>query len=653
MTARASARVDARASIAIAAVLTLSACGGGGHLARLIEGSGVVERSLARTPDAWQAVKTGEEFDSGDGVRTGAGASAVLELAGGARLRLGPDTTMRLDTGQKKHSDVRIGVETGEAEVEGSDREVAIETSFGVARLEGGARVRLAPQGTSLRVDVLLGKARLDDGVGVGGAILERGEGVVVAMGGAVREHVTVEKAAPRPPRARDAGAPTPARDAGTPAAPPPPVATVTARLTGAPATQRPSDSAPWSPLPTSAKELPVGTWVRVAKKSQLRLERGGEIATVSGPAEVRIGEPSQPLIEAREGEVALAPTRGEVRIAVPGGVIVARMLGGEALTEVTIRPHGATSVRVVRGTAAVTGKSDEALSPGDHATVSEDGAIAAGTAAPLRADLAITIGESPTIHDPRPPTAVRLPFAASCPGTGVIEVPGIAPARGVGTAVIALPVGKHHYKLRCLGFGAVGGNSQSGTITVTRDAGIAALPRGAPHNTVDADGRTYSVLYQNRLPVLTLRWPGAPAAPSYTLRVLDGPRPIVRKVTSATTEFNSGEIGEGSYRFTWEVDGGKKSPETRLRVDFDNAAPTAYVREPADRAAWGGATVHVSGAAIIGSSMSVAGHAVPLDDHQRFAADVPRPDAGEALAVRISHPEHGVHYYLRRTANP
>ena len=127
--------------------------------------------------------------------------------------------------------------------------------------------------------------------------------------------------------------------------------------------------------------------------------------------------------------------------------------------------------------------------------------------------------------------------------------------------------------------------------------------------------------------------------------------KPRATRLKAADLTLQSGEVGEGKYRWWIEAEGGPRSPETKLAVDFDNAAPAAYIRLPADRASWEGGTVHLAGAAIVGATASVGGTPLTFDDHQRFESDLPRPSGETGIAVRISHPEHGVHYYLRRPA--
>jgi MlaD protein len=54
-------------------------------------------------------------------------------------------------------------------------------------------------------------------------------------------------------------------------------------------------------------------------------------------------------------------------------------------------------------------------------------------------------------------------------------------------------------------------------------------------------------------------------------------------------------------------------------------------------------------GAVLPGWSAAIEGIAVPIDQQRQFTAKVGAP-SGRALAIRFSHPRHGVHYYLRRS---
>lgn len=58
------------------------------------------------------------------------------------------------------------------------------------------------------------------------------------------------------------------------------------------------------------------------------------------------------------------------------------------------------------------------------------------------------------------------------------------------------------------------------GQVVILRDSGARQLPSFAPRANVSTDGRRYTVMYQHRLPSVTVSWPTAPSAPSYVLEM-------------------------------------------------------------------------------------------------------------------------------------
>ena len=55
-----------------------------------------------------------------------------------------------------------------------------------------------------------------------------------------------------------------------------------------------------------------------------------------------------------------------------------------------------------------------------------------------------------------------------------------------------------------------------------------------------------------------------------------------------------------------------------------------------------------MAGVALEGASVSVSGVDLPLDAQYRFR-DTASPKPEMPSRIRISHPKHGVHYYLRK----
>jgi hypothetical protein len=184
--------------------------------------------------------------------------------------------------------------------------------------------------------------------------------------------------------------------------------------------------------------------------------------------------------------------------------------------------------------------------------------------------------------------------------------------------------------------------------LAVKNDSGNVPLPRRPPANVIDADGRRYTVLYQSRLPALTLAWPAVPApggALDLHLSAPSGDR--VLRVQTARHQFASGTLPEGTYTWWYQTAAGRQSPKTTVTIRFDNAAPT--VQFFADAAASNGAgRMAIDGVTMPGAKVSAEGESLRVDEHGRFRAEVPLGSGG-AVAVRLDHPKTGVHYYVRR----
>ena len=302
-------------------------------------------------------------------------------------------------------------------------------------------------------------------------------------------------------------------------------------------------------------------------------------------------------------------------------------------------------------------------LGAGESGTLDDSGGAAAEVTAPKAADVTIPAGESPVVHSPRGAAAVRIRLEGVCPGDALVEsISGgvtrtvIVHGQSLSAVVLPLGAGPHKYVVRCVDADGLRGAPQaSGTIVIAHDGGAAPLPRTAPVDLIDADGRRYSVLYQTLLPKISFRWPRGPADRAISLHIerANG-RVESLKAVDGSVALPASALAEGSYRFWFDVDGeaATRSPDTTLRIAFDNAAPAAEIQQPVDGQPSGG-TVHVAGVAAEGASVSVGGAAIALDQDLRFRADVPAPVGDRSLAIRISHPSRGVHYYLRMIGAP
>jgi hypothetical protein len=275
-------------------------------------------------------------------------------------------------------------------------------------------------------------------------------------------------------------------------------------------------------------------------------------------------------------------------------------------------------------------------------------------------ADFALPADEEATVHDPKPPAAVRLSFTHLCAGVAQVEVRhGRSRTRvqGEGSVVVALTTGVHEVQVSCVDARGPDAKPRArGTLRVVRDEGRRQVRATAPKNTVEADGRSYRLLYQNRKPTIAFAWPQAPRAAGFSLTLEDGEghlRRVRAPGDKPLVTLGSGQIAEGHYRFWFAADGlpesSARSPQTRLELDFDNAAPVAGLDEPASPAAWRGADVLVAGSATEGAQVSIGGVPLPVDSDFRFSGRVAVPAGGRAVAVRIAQRDRGVHYFLRR----
>jgi len=629
-------------------------CGSSDRIAELVALSGTVEREDAPSPDTnWQGTSTGDGFVIGEAVRTKAQSSARLTFTSGGALRMQPSTAIRFRS-RGQRGGWRVAMDMGEAELEAGAGGLQLETLLGIATVEPGTTVRVN-RDRNMRIEVVVGSATIE---GNGGRErIEQGQGIVVDVGGAVIERTGTAADAGTdagPPRVAPVDAGIEAGvDAGLVAG------TYAIDVRGRASRARSTGESRWRTLTLGAGEVGAGTRLSVPSGGSVEVRGVEGTATVQGAAEIVVGQGGA-LVDASTGRVAVNATSGDVRVVVPGGSIVARGSDGVATADLAIGRDHSTRVEVRAGTVDI--RSDSGTS---HLGAGETGTLRAGgevegteqiAEAPSRADVSLGLGEPGTIHDVGAPTAVRIRFGSSCPSDGVVEL-----ARGRtftrplayrgtgGAAIIVAPAGSTRYRLRCV----EGGNTSSdvagtGTVRVARDSGVQPLPRGAPRTTVDADGRRYTVLYQNLLPELTFRWPRAPGAGGYVLRVEGGRQPVEQRSSGSSVSFPTGRFDEGTYRFTFATaDGATRSAPTTLTIDFDNAAPAAYVRQPAPGAPVSG-TVHVEGIALEGANVSVDGHALNMDAQHRFSGDVAGPTDEACLAIRIAHPQRGVHYYLR-----
>lgn len=638
----------ARAALTLFALLPWAGCGGcggcgAGHVAELDEAGGDVTRDDLDAPSRWRAASVGDRFALGEALRTGAAATALVSLRGGSRARLEPDTIVRFLAEAPGADGARVALEAGEAELEvASGDGILADLDVGLARIEGGSRVRIARDADgAVQLRVAVGLARVERR---GRAPVEVGaaEAVRVDAAGVTPVAATTPAAAPAPPPAANDEAPGRGVPAGG----------VTAHTERGAARFRAAGDDGWSVLPDDV-DVPLGpgTRVQVAADGRAVVRRGDETVRLGGGAEARVGGDAGPIVELDRGAATATSGATDVAVQVPGGRIVLR--GGDAGSEADVDVgRRRTDARVTRGTVELRPDGGDAatLAAGQSGTLAASGRVDAPRPPPRRAHVRVPAGESGTFHDPAGPPVVALVLSAACPEGGVVEAgDDVTP----GTDRVNLRLGRRplSYVVRCLDGGAVGDAvAARGTLRWSRRTGAARLPRRPPRNVLDADGLRYTVLYQTLPPELVLRWREAPAGGPFTL-VVEGRDTKRVRARTARHGFPSGALREGSYTFRFEGPGGARSPTSSLRIGFDNAAASVYVREPPARRPVRGDAVRVAGAVVPGASVSVGGRPLPLDPQRRFDAEVPVPMEVDAVAIRIAHPRKGLHHYLRRIA--
>ena len=107
-------------------------------------------------------------------------------------------------------------------------------------------------------------------------------------------------------------------------------------------------------------------------------------------------------------------------------------------------------------------------------------------------------------------------------------------------------------------------------------------------------------------------------------------------------------KLREGTYTYWFDRDGVRDKNVSTLKIDFDQTAPQVYIELPVNGKPFA-ADVDVKGAVLQGWAAAVGDVTIPIDAQRRFIAKVSPPSGAQALAIKLSHPQRGVHFYLRR----
>jgi hypothetical protein len=437
---------------------------------------------------------------------------------------------------------------------------------------------------------------------------------------------------------------------------------------------------------PRSSAQIGVvgGSRIRLGENARLRFKRGAP------------GEQTIPAIGVDLGVVEIEPIGSDLLVVTAAGstridraarvrlnatgqtttleVVVGRavLLGGEGESAVrageglTFRIGGAIVERfhVKVGQAAIDRDAQvhEPSVPGGDAETAAEAVARIPARAPVkadaegaeRADVTFAAGETATVHDDRPGLPIRLRFNQLCsgPGGGIVEMVAKGRRRerlaGTDAVVFRLRAGANSYRLRCAGDSRGSAPRAAGVLTLRRDSGHLPLSRRAPANTIDSDGRRYTVLYQTRPPALTLAWSGGAKLGDLELHLESSAGERVLPVRTASHRLAPGVLAEGTHTWWYVTRDGVQSPKTTVTISFDNTAPNAqFFRAPSVAAPAG--SVAIDGVVVEGVKITAAGKSLAIDDRGRFRTAVSPLDGDDAVAVRLDHPQGGVHYYVRR----
>jgi hypothetical protein len=607
-----------------------------GVVAILDKVDGTVEHERSGAPGRFERAAPGNRFRVGDAVKTGRGATAVLALDDGSRLALEQDTLLRFLAAPPDTPGRGLGVETGSARLETGGDPLDLYTSVGLAHIEPGTKVVLGPRASGLRFSLEVGLARFETKQGT--VTLAPGDELAIDIGGAVIE-------------SRKSGEPVLERAASRE---PPEAETIAARVEGKGTRAKGPEESAWRGLAPGTVELAPGSSLEVPSGSRVVLTSDGGSVSLQGKGQFIVGARDAPFVQTVAGRLFVDRGRTPLELAVPGGSITMRPWSkAEAAVD-----SSRTTLRVGAGSLEVLGAfGRDDLHAGESATLSRGGRLEVSGRGPAYADMVVSAGSSFVVHDPSPPTSVGFLLQDVCPKGGVVEQLGpsgsrpLASARGAEAANLLLARGTHRYQVRCVDArGLAAKSSASGVVTILRDSGTGTLSRVPPLTRIDVDGRSYTVMYQNLLPQIIVRWPKAPAASSYTLTLDGRGAGATRQMSQPTLTLEAGQLKEGTYTLTFAADG-KKSLPTRVAIVFDNASPTARIQSPEDRSFRPGSSVNVAGVAVPGWGISVGGRELVLDAQARFSEQVTASSAQQALQLRFTHPRRGVHYYLRHAA--
>jgi hypothetical protein len=599
-------------------------------IAELLQAEGPVERQHGE--GTWGGAAIGTKYYLGDAARTAEG-GAALSLLNSARITMQPYTVLRFGG---RGANAQISVELGAIDLQGAG---SFGLDVGDVKLSGNGAVRITAKGQGKSsIELLVGTAQL---ASLDGQVLELEIGQMLDLGIGSIQVVAAVDAGVEP----DAGVETPVAVTGD----------GMFEIVGKKAEVLAKGETKWAALPAGTGPIPPGAKLRLGQGTTAKLVGNGLTLALGGSSRMAIGDDLSFEIELGVG-TASVPTNAEGKVGVPGGVVAVKgTANGPGEARIDVDARGDTKVGVRQGNATLVGTAgaELAIKTGESATVAKAGAIRQTAKIPDYYDMQVRLGETPTftIHDPRGSTALQFVFGGKWSGGGTIEMDKDAKFRmpqisaGRESANLLAPAGAWSYRLRC---GAAGGAVASGRIIVVRDSGTRPLPKQPPVNPIDADGRNYRISYQSQIPNVKIKVPGGGSGQFKLFLATGG---VSETFESSKPEFTipGSKLREATYTYWVERDGVKQPKVSTLVIDFDQTAPQVYIESPANGKPFGD-ELDVRGAVLPGWTAKVDVVEIPINERtRRFAAKVPKPSGANALAIRLSHPQRGVHFYLRR----
>ena len=572
----------------------------------------------------------GDQFFLGDAARTGDG-TAVLRLANTAQIEMQPHSVLRFG-GQGGGT---IAVELGSVVLSGGD----VNLDIGAVKVGKDGRIRITANGKG-------GEFKLENGdatfvakngsqtkLELGQAFVPDISNVVISTGRCRRRR----RRARRPMRRRRC-----ATDS-------------TIDVNGKHAEVLPAGEKKWQAVPEGPSTFAKGTKIRLGNGTTATAVASGTTLDLSSGTRVSLSDDDVLALELGSAKASV-PATAEGKLTVPGGAVALKGTDkAPAIAKVDVTSRE-TQVAVL----ARLGQAHRRRQRGPRDEPRRERDARGGRHDPGRRvdprPLRLPRDERRVVHDPRPEGpdrgAVRLlrevserrrrrpRLAPRLPGAAGLGRQGERERLRPGwRLVLSDPL--HRRRQRRRRRSRRGGSRRSATPAAARCR--LRTPRSIRST---RSARPCASAYQSSVPNFDVRYKGTGSA--FTLHMALGG-------TDTTFESTTGEVprpGHRAQRGHVHLLGRSRRREAGQDVDADHQLrPDRRRRSIWSRRRTGtpfAGDIEVRGAVLNGWTAKVEGVDVPIDRQRRFHATV-GPPPGKALAIRMSHPQHGVHYYLVR----